>query len=523
MSWAVTGVPEPASGQSANQAGLSEEMDEVLQELEAADLPPSAEQQALWQQELERARKTSGGLNRSSWGGQARWRGYLGLAGLQKWNGRLEVHSGPARVRVRLGRDLAGTAIMGGALEICARWGRMVVGNLGMEAGAGLLLAGPGRGRTLAADGNLGRARARLAGWTGIPEGRTIQGVGTAGNYRQFSLEFMAGVLFKHLESVSSEVQAATVSWAGQSSVLSVSGLNAGNGWGLCLWGRGQKSILEWTAEVARWQPQSSVRPVVSWQAVVACRPLKDWLIQGGVAWGQGGPVSPLAVRSALLKGEQGRGWAFRGTWKASRGVGLAMLVTESFLGSMRPDPRRDLIRAWDFMVKVRTSPTANWTFRLRSTSRRRWEWSDRYRWLPAALAGLESRLQGQARFSWKATDFSSLVLTGNLLQKETTDGPSVRALAGISGNWQWSPEVQLRAGYGSAWGDPLDLVSAVSPLPGLVLPRHWGGWQSEIFLGIGLRKGGWRLKGAVSLRRASQLSENAGNVQAWLESGWAW
>lgn len=233
--------------------------------------------------------------------------------------------------------------------------------------------------------------------------------------------------------------------------------------------------------------------------------------------------MSPLAVRSPLLKGEQGRGWALRGTWKASRGLGLALLATESFLGTMLNDPRRDLIRAWDFMVKVKTSPTVNLTFRLRSTAKRRWEWSDRYRWLPAALAHLESKLQGQVRSSWKATEFISIVVTGNLLQKSSTYGPSVRSLAGISGKWQWSPVVQLRAGYGSAWGDPLDLVSAISPLPGLVLPRHWGAWQSETYLGIGLRKGGWRLKGAVSLRRATQLSENAGNVQAWLESAWVW
>lgn len=510
-------------GQSPGGSTLTEEIEQVLQEWEASDLPPSAEQQAQWLEELESAQRSGKGSIKSGWKGLARWRGYFRDPGREKWDGRLDVTAGPARVKVRLGRDLTGARILGGALELEGRPGRIVVGYLGLEAGAGLLLARPGRGRTLVADGNLSRVRSRLAGWTGIQENRTVQGVGVATRFRRFNLNIMAGNLCLPDTGFSPGIQAWTLSWVGRPSFLALSGLYAGSGRGLGLWGKVQNAFLEGAGEVACWQPRNRMDPLISWQAVVSCQPTEDWFFQGGVASGSGGPGSPLAVRSPLLKGDQGHGWAFRGAWRSRQGVRMTLLATESSFRTGIMEPGRELVRAWDIMATVRTAPTVSLSARLRTTSQQRWEWSDRYRWQPATLVHRASRIQGQVRLAWTPMKNRSLFLTGRFIQKGSPAASPVRALIGVHGLWNLNPEVQLRCGYGAAWGDPLDLVSAISPLPGLVVARHWGSWQSESFVGLGVRQWGWRFRGAVSFRRSTPLAEYQDSIQVWLESGWVW
>ena len=76
---------------------------------------------------------------------------------------------------------------------------------------------------------------------------------------------------------------------------------------------------------------------------------------------------------------------------------------------------------------------------------------------------------------------------------------------------WSW------RLGHGLAWGEPVDLLGAVNPLPGLVLPRHWGSWQSETQASLGVRRGHWQVTAAVAWRGARSGAGLQDSRQAWL------
>jgi hypothetical protein len=87
------------------------------------------------------------------------------------------------------------------------------------------------------------------------------------------------------------------------------------------------------------------------------------------------------------------------------------------------------------------------------------------------------------------------------------------RNLLGLKADWKLRSGWSVRAGWSGAWGQDVDLVSVSSPLPGYVLPRHWGHWSTEACGGITRRSGPWRGDLGFSLREPA----------LGLESGIAW
>ncbi len=107
------------------------------------------------------------------------------------------------------------------------------------------------------------------------------------------------------------------------------------------------------------------------------------------------------------------------------------------------------------------------------------------------------------------------------MLGKEIGNGR--RSLISLTGKYRAGRTWKLRGGWVTAWGDPVDLVSAISPLAGFVLPRHWGRWRSETVLGLEWVGRGARVQAAGSLRQPEPASgeRNVGTI--WVEAGARW
>jgi hypothetical protein len=70
------------------------------------------------------------------------------------------------------------------------------------------------------------------------------------------------------------------------------------------------------------------------------------------------------------------------------------------------------------------------------------------------------------------------------------------------------------------AWGDPVDLADAVSPLPGLLVARHWGKRSAGWFAGAGVHRGRISLDAAVDLR---ERDDGARDWECWTAAEVRW
>ncbi len=90
------------------------------------------------------------------------------------------------------------------------------------------------------------------------------------------------------------------------------------------------------------------------------------------------------------------------------------------------------------------------------------------------------------------------------------------RTLGGVRFRGRVLRKVSYLLSYQWAWGDAIDLVSAVNPLRGLVLPRHWGKWASEILLGLEYSNRLGRIMLAFSRREPALGGIGKGENRLW-------
>lgn len=504
-----TGQP---TGQPTDPAVL-----EAWLELEAAGLAPSAEEQAdLLAEQAEAAGSgPAGGIPGE---GSLRVRGYFFPEEPWRRDGRLDLVLGPGRLQGRYVQGGEQPGLAGGTLEVGFGPLGLVGGYLGLQGGFGLLLARSGRTGSLAADGKLELPRGRLSRWATWPDRRTLQGAGLRWGGGGWELQAAGG----RTPQDGLPVFGGNLVWAGEKTLIGMSGLQVGPGRGLSLWGGGRREFLEWNLETAGWLPASDQRAQLSWQATVGLAPDPRWGLQGGWAQGRGGPRSPLGARPAFLAGDEGWGWALGGHWKPRRAWRMSLLATASEAREIGGEPRRDAERVWDAIAVVGAGPGLRLDLRLRSKSTRRWAWSERYPWQAPVPLVRESRLQGQ--LGVEGTSGERTLKAGfRWLQVAEPAESSRRWLGYVGGTWRWGPHWRGRAGYGAAWGAEQDLVSAVAPLPGLVLPRHWGSWRSETYGGLGWVRGNLAVWAAFSWRRPAGEEALPGAWQGWLDGRLAW
>jgi hypothetical protein len=113
------------------------------------------------------------------------------------------------------------------------------------------------------------------------------------------------------------------------------------------------------------------------------------------------------------------------------------------------------------------------------------------------------------------------LTIRTHAAEKEVGSGR--RSLLGLNGHLNLGSGWRVRGTWVTAWGDPVDLVSAVSPMTGLVLPRHWGHWRSESVLGLERTGRTVRIRLAASLRRPDQDPSNNPLPSCWAEAEIRW
>jgi len=137
-----------------------------------------------------------------------------------------------------------------------------------------------------------------------------------------------------------------------------------------------------------------------------------------------------------------------------------------------------DIQSRW--LPKRRVEITGRW----RRRQRRSESWSAVYPWQAPSVASqeLKSVLTGQIKFK-----FSPLVtrVMGRLYQQGKDASWGTRSMVSLSATYALGPSLTLQGSNTTAWGDPIDLVSAISPVSGIVLPRHWGKWREETTLGL--------------------------------------
>jgi hypothetical protein len=165
---------------------------------------------------------------------------------------------------------------------------------------------------------------------------------------------------------------------------------------------------------------------------------------------------------------------------------------------------------------------------RWRRQSKEIRNWLEQSPWLPPALSSRSEREQLvlSAERIWPSL---RLLLTYRSRQELADRGdPEVvawrrRSLVSLTAQWQPPGAWRARGGWHVAWGDPVDLVSVVSPLPGIVVPRHWGHWRAETQAGLERRWDNLRIQLGGAARQPREGMEGGMRLEVWLRSEVIW
>ena len=481
---------------------VQEDVAAAIADLEAAGQPPTEAEVADLLAEHSQARNPRSGAGEFL----VRWqRTGAGLAGREAalwsggsaWDLRLRARQAPAGPQLLAGSGAAAT----GPLAIR-------VGGWTWREGYGLLLGGAGRTGSVAADAGLGPGSHGARGWTGWPDRRAARGaalrlahggweVGGAWGRVEAEPAVLAVVA---LGRQSGSWRIAAVRWGDEPPAAGASGH----------WRRGP-----WSGD---WD--LSVRA----GALPAAANHLRW--SGGRRWGAEiltlvlpqGATGPTAASAPLVGTGTGTGGALRVSWRPEPGAALSALVAGARRdGQAAAEPQRRVTS--DVLGRAPLPADLSLSARLRTTAGRQTAWSPEWPWAPPQTeASRRTQVLSLALESPDGRPWWRLVVRSLAVDHSPTSGRRTLVAA------------ELRSGYGRrlhwrlawrlAWGDPVDLADAVSPLPGLVVPRHWGAWSGGWFGRLGWTGGPWRLDAAVDLRTATAGGRE---VECWLGGGARW
>jgi len=419
--------------------------------------------------------------------------------------------------------EYAGAAIFGPA-----RW-RLAAGRLALSHGFGLLAAGAGRGPSLAADARLGTAGRGLVLWAGSAAPQTLLGLGMAvgtGAWRSRVVVGRQDSSAPDQATVLAQVSGRGRRW--QAEVLCLSdprerGLSVAG-----LFGRGG---LEAAWEGSWRRPFGAEIPLTALLGQIGWRPHHTVRLEVIAGWADHGPRPILGQKHPVFGDWGGQGVAVRGTWRAAGGLGLKLLVHRG-RGLEDVFVRRRSVRTLTDAQLGRTWP-GGWVAetRWREGAEDIAAWSERFPWQPPATARRDwrrvvsvkvgrRRPNGRVQLLWRRL---SLARVSQTVGRESGGARSLLALTAAA---PVGAALRLRAAWTMSWGDPVDLVSAVVPFTGYVLPRHWGHWRSEHLLGLEWRHRAWQCRGAISWRQSDPdrgPEFGTGALAAWLEAAWNW
>jgi hypothetical protein len=443
------------------------------------------------------------------------WRSGAAPAGLRH-DARLDLESGRWRARgaLRVRPDEAPEPVGAGSVRLGPA--RLWAGHLALRHGFGLTGSDPGRRGSLSADQS-------LAGIAGGLAARTATGAGDGG--LQAGAELGSGSWrLAGIGGVSGQ-SAGGPRWAAR--------LEHGDGpsrWALAAGadpagsfaggaGRLERTQLAVNWEAAALAPDDGPRALAlvvgtAWR--VSARLRLELL--SGLADGPGRGTSPV------LPGDARRGWAARLAWR-DRGAGALEVLAQGSSGPRaQAEPKRRQAGVLEAAWERRATAALAVNLRCRRTTRSDLAWSAREPWLPGTAteplvktslaAGLEHD-DGSRR---AALHWRSFTVTGG-----GTEGN--RQLLALSGVRRWPGGWEAWFDATTAWGDGVDLVRALVPVPGLVTARHWGSWRAETLAGGGRRWKGVLVRAAVARRLPVAAAPGSAGAawEAWVEARASW
>ena len=244
--------------------------------------------------------------------------------------------------------------------------------------------------------------------------------------------------------------------------------------------GRWESSAWRGAWEIV-WRGGESAAAPVAAAAALDWRPGRRVGVGAVVVSTTGRLPTRLASTHELAGRDGGDGWAVRGAWSATPGVRFLGLYADR--RRRRSSPGRERRRLLELQVRCRPAAGLEARVRFRGSASEAPVWDPDWPW-EAPQAGPSAHRQSVS-LDVVRTAAGLVVRTG--LRTLSLSGPGTsgrRSLLGLEVR-RTDAGVAWRAGWYEAWGDPVDLVSAISPLPGSLAPRHWGAWRGEVWAGF--------------------------------------
>lgn len=498
----------PAAPDSLGADEVPPELQDLVGELDQADQPLA------WR-ELARAVEPSPMPTGTPGRFRLTWRSGAAPAGLRH-DARLDLESGRWRARGALRVRPEGVPEPVGAASVQLGPARLWAGHLALRQGFGLTGSDPGRRGSLSADQG-------LAGISGGLAARTATGAGDEGlqagaelGRGSWRLAGMGGVSGR---TAGGPRWAARLERGGGHSrwALAAGADSAGSFAGGA--GRLERAQLAVNWEAAALAPDDGARALAlvvgtAWR--VSARLRLELL--SGLADGPGRGTS------AVLPGEARRGWAARLAWR-ERGAGALEVLAQGSSGPLvQAEPKRRRAGVLEAAWERRATGSLSVHLRCRRTTRSDFAWSAREPWLPGTASeplvktSLAAGLEHDDGSRRAALQWRSFTATGG-----GTEGN--RQLLALSGVRRWPGGWEAWIDATTAWGEGVDLVRAMSPLPGLVTARHWGAWRAETLVGGGRHWNSVLVRAALARRLpVADAPGSAGDAwEAWVEARASW
>ncbi|MEN8007245.1 MAG: hypothetical protein ABFS42_09540 [Candidatus Krumholzibacteriota bacterium] len=500
-----------------------EEVEEALGTLNAAGVPPTREDLARFLAEVKEGGTGSGKFAVPRWfQGAFKYRlGHYRDEGLDHY-GKVSLEIPWLRVRGRVREYRSGLRETTGVVELGPGPVELRIGDLGLSHGFGLLVGPPGRGSTLAADSGFSPSAERLVTWLGAEDPRALSGYGGAVRLGSWSLRFVREGLGEGVPDRGLRNTAAQVGVRGGNWRLSVAGQYRDAAGGASLSTGIAKGRFSGSCEAMVFKPAPGVPPAGAAVVQVKWSPVRGSGLEGQFGFADLAAAPELSRRPGVLPGWAGRGLAVRGFTRTGSGVVLKALLHLGRHLDRRGTRSRNTKMLVDLQGSRKLIPAVQLALRFRRDTRAAWEWSVRYPWQAPLPQEPYHRTIVSAQVVFEENQSRGrLMLRSYSLENGSAGGR--RSLVGLSGRRVVGRGWRLRGTWVSAWGDPVDLVSAVSPLTGMVLPRHWGLWRSETVLGLERFGRMMRLQAAVSLRHPERGLEGGPVPTFWAEAGIRW